>query len=453
MQQPTILPPSGGDRRADPSPTAAKRRKAGDEKIRIAVIADDLTGANDTGVQFAKQGLETVVLMGLEPQPDVLDADVVVVDTQSRAMSPRQAYEQAAKAASLFRTGPERTFYKKVDSTLRGNQGAEIDAILDATGLEIAVVAPSFPKNGRTCVGGHVLLQGVPLEATEIAQDPKCPVRQSHLPTLLAGQSSRGIGHVGAQSLLGGPDAVRSAMQDHIAAGRTVLVCDAWLDEHFAILLQAGLGLGKPVLWVGSAGLAGQLPQALAPRSAVGGPAPVLVVAGTASAKTRDQTAVLLQRPGMLHLVVNPLELLAPETRDREIGRCVAEAERARGRDVVVALQWREGLVAETVAKGLSLGLGSLRVSEDVSQGLGLLCRALVERLDFRGLVLTGGDTARSCCAMLGATGIRMLSEVAPGIPLGALRGGDRHGLYVVTKAGAFGDEDALVRAVEALKG
>jgi uncharacterized protein YgbK (DUF1537 family) len=55
---------------------------------KIAVIADDLTGANDTGVQFAKQGLSTVVLMGTGHSVGAIEADVVVVDTNSWAVSP-----------------------------------------------------------------------------------------------------------------------------------------------------------------------------------------------------------------------------------------------------------------------------------------------------------------------------------------------------------------------------
>jgi uncharacterized protein YgbK (DUF1537 family) len=67
------------------------------------------------------------------------------------------------------------------------------------------------------------------------------------------------------------------------------------------------------------------------------------------------------------------------------------------------------------------------------------------------GLVMTGGDTARAVCRHLGATGVELISEVEPGVPLGRLVG--RTQLLAVTKAGAFGSEQALLRAVDQLKG
>lgn len=69
------------------------------------------------------------------------------------------------------------------------------------------------------------------------------------------------------------------------------------------------------------------------------------------------------------------------------------------------------------------------------------------------GLFLTGGETAVYCCQALGATGIEVISEVTPGIPIGRLVGGPFQGLPIVTKAGAFGDISAITDGVNALKG
>jgi len=432
---------------------------------KIAVIADDLTGANDTGVQFAKQGMDTVVLLGLAASAGALDAQAVVADTQSRALPP-------AQAAALLLSGPPRIFYKKVDSTLRGNLGAEILAIMDACGIGLAVVAPSFPKLGRTCVGGVALLQGVPLAATEIARDPKCPVKQSHLPTLLAGQigqagqagqagrtgrTGRGVGHAGIDDILAGEEALAARMREHLDAGRGLVVCDVWQEEHFPLIIAAGLRLGVPVLWVGSAGLAEHLPRALGLLSDVPARAPVLpvlVVAGSVSAVTRAQVAHLKLRPLVTCVEVDTPALLAPATLVPEVERCVGLAAQAagRGRDVVVVSGGSDELVAKTTALAGTLGLSPARAAEEVALGLGRICRELALRRVFCGLTLTGGDTAVSCCAALGATALTVFSEVAPGIPLGELRGGDAHGLKVVTKAGAFGAEDALALAVDALQ-
>ena len=107
---------------------------------KIVVLADDLTGANDTGVQFAKQGLASLVLISLPDPPLELDEDVLIVDTQSRALPPAEAYERVARAVALFKDrGPFQALYKKIDSTLRGNLGSEIDALMDVCGLPTCV--------------------------------------------------------------------------------------------------------------------------------------------------------------------------------------------------------------------------------------------------------------------------------------------------------------------------
>lgn len=120
------------------------------EKPLYAVIADDLTGAGDTGVQFARAGLRTRALIGAWSVHAVQGADVVVINTESRALEPEEAYERIARTAAELRAAGAIPIYKKIDSTMRGRVGAELDALLDMFGLDMAIVSPAFPDNGRT---------------------------------------------------------------------------------------------------------------------------------------------------------------------------------------------------------------------------------------------------------------------------------------------------------------
>jgi uncharacterized protein YgbK (DUF1537 family) len=427
----------------------------GRSRNKIVVIADDLTGANDTGVQFAKQGLKTIVLMFVPAAPSELDEDVLVVDTRSRALPPTEAYQRVTETALLFKNRDQfQTLYKKIDSTLRGNIGAEIDAIMDACGLELAIVAPAFPGTGRMTVGGCHFLGSAPLEATEIARDPLCPVTESHIPTLLAAQTKREVGHVGIKSLLAGTEGILEAMRQLTAAGRKVLVCDAWQEEHLKMIALAAVRLARPVLWVGSAGLAEYVPMALGPGAASADKKPVVVIAGSLSNVTRGQVAMLRQRTDLAYIEASPWAFLKPATAQAETNRCyhaALDAIRA-GKDVVIVSGDSDEMVARTNAEGLSLGLSNRQISEAVAAALGGLCRQIALNAPLGGLVLTGGDIAVSCCSLLSASGISVIREVAPGIPAGILKGGQCSGLKVVTKAGAFGAEDALCRAVDSLR-
>jgi uncharacterized protein YgbK (DUF1537 family) len=428
------------------------RHKSGN---KIVIIADDLTGANDTGVQFAKQGLKTIVLMYVPAAPSELDEDVLVVDTQSRALSPTEAYQKVTETAFLFKNRDQfQTLYKKIDSTLRGNLGTEIDAIMDACGLELAIVAPAFPANGRMTVGGCHFLGNAPLEATEISRDPLCPVTESHIPTLMAKQTKREVGHIGIKSVMAGTEGILDAMRRLSAAGRKVLVCDAWQEEHLKMIALAAIGLARPVLWVGSAGLAEYVPMALGLGAASADKKPVVVIAGSVSNVTRGQVAMLRQRTDLAYIEASPWAFLKPATAQAETDRCyhaALDAIRA-GKDVVIVSGDTDEMVARTKAEGLSLGLSSRQTSEAVAAALGGLCRRITLNAPLGGLVLTGGDIAVSCCSLLSASGISVLREVAPGIPVGVLKGGQCSGLKVVTKAGAFGAEDALCRAVDSLR-
>jgi len=424
-------------------------------RSKIVVLADDLTGANDTGVQFAKQGLRSLVLISLPDSPAELDEDVLIVDTQSRALPPAEAYERVAQAVGLFRErGPFQALYKKIDSTLRGNLGAEIDALMDVCGFELAVAAPAFPKNGRITVGGRHFLGGSPLEATEIARDPVSPVSESHIPTLIAKQTRRAVGHVGIKDVLAGSDGILDAMRRLCAEGREVLVCDAWQDDHLAMIAMAAVRLQKPVLWVGSAGLAECLPLALGLGAATAERRPVVVSAGSVSGVTRGQAALLRQRPDAAYIETDPCAFLRPDTAQAETGRCFQAAVNAvhGGKDVVIVSGHSDEVVARTIEEGRLAGLSPRQSSEAVAEALGELCRRITLNAKLGGLVLTGGDIAVSCCRRLAASGISVLQEVAPGIPVGVLKGGQCPGLAVVTKAGAFGAQDALCKAVDFLK-
>lgn len=144
--------------------------------MRIAVIADDLTGALDTGVQFSNWGFTVQVTD--DPLSSV--ADVVVVNTDSRGMAQGRAYELVFSVAQKV-SGFD-IVYKKTDSTLRGNVGAEIQAVLDATGEETAFLTPCYPPTARCVRAGHLLVDGVPIDRTEYSEDGST---RSYIPDII----------------------------------------------------------------------------------------------------------------------------------------------------------------------------------------------------------------------------------------------------------------------------
>ncbi|MGI9863007.1 four-carbon acid sugar kinase family protein [Moorella naiadis] len=142
------------------------------------VIADDLTGANDTAVAFAQGHARCLTVFGREELSALPTAEVVALDTETRNLPTTVATRQVTEIVKPFLPVPPSVLlFKKIDSTLRGNVGAEVDVILARSGLPLAVVAPAFPDNSRVVIGGCVLVNGRPLERTHIGQDVFAPVR------------------------------------------------------------------------------------------------------------------------------------------------------------------------------------------------------------------------------------------------------------------------------------
>lgn len=375
----------------------------------IAVIADDLTGASDAGVQFARRGLETLVVLDRLESVQTDLAHAIAVDTDTRGAPPDAAYARVREIAEQLHQLRPALVYKKIDSTLRGNVAVEIDAVMDAFGFELGIVAPAYPAQGRTTRHGVHYLRGVPVHQAEPGRDPVAPVRDADLMRVLGTLSGRKVRLVGLETIRRGQHAIQRRVVDE--DGGSLLVCDAELDTDLRNLVRS-LADRQDVLWVGSAGLAEHLlASPSVPRDvSVEAGGPILVVAGSLSEVTRRQVSALAH-----HICVYGVDQLAELHAALAIGHDAVLV----GRSDPVA-----GLVAECVRAG--------RVG---------------------GLILTGGETARAVCRELGVAAIRLLAEVETGVPLGLLISNRPDPLPVVTKAGAFGSDTTLLHALQTLKG
>ena len=387
------------------------------------MIADDLTGAADTGVQFARAGYRTAVVFRGEPVPPE-DLDAAVFDTDSRTLRPGLAARYVSEAGRSARAA--RLVYKKFDSTLRGSVAEELSAALESTRRRSAVVAPAFPAAGRTTAGGTQLVHGTPVHETELKNDPRTPVREGHLPTLLGGWSSS-VGTLSAGDLED-PENVRRALQ-----ANEWTVADAEREADLEALVRAVPDPGR-VLWAGSAGLALALgavhpgPRPAEARVALPKARSVLVVVGSLNGVSRGQLGRLVEEHGEVAIPVGP-------------------GSAGTVREVVAAA--REALSGGVCAVVHSSGRASSGARGQVMRSLAGAAAALAEEGLFDGLVLTGGSTAVAVSRRLGASGIRLAGEVEAGVPAGTLIGPKPY--TVVTKAGGFGGPKTLVEAVQSL--
>lgn len=395
----------------------------------IAIVADDLTGSGDTAVQFVRAGWSTHLSIGGADEalsgPATAGVEVLAVTTNSRALPAADAARVIQQNVQQLRAAGVSRLYKKVDSTLRGAFKAEIDAAREAWGPDtVAVICPAFPATGRTVEHGILYVNGKPVTETSAATDPVTPVTESHIPTLL------GCAHVAAQA----GDTPETLAQRIRQAGHTVVV-DAASDADLERLARAIGLLGERALPVGAGGLAVPLARVWAGADQT---APVVVVVTSQHSAARAQAAALQASgadtwtPSLAQLADDAAWQAWSQPLLQSHAQSPAEA----------------GTVLLLAPEGQLDGLDS----EKVADRLGSLAAQLITTSRAAGVVATGGDGARSVLVALAARGIALVDEVMGGVPLGTLTGGTAAGLPVVTKAGGFGAEDVLVRAVRAIR-
>ena len=162
---------------------------------RLTVIADDLTGALDTGVQFANRcvSVRVAAVHGTAAvHEELFQADVAVIDAEVRHRSRQQAYKICLELVQqALRCGTD-SVYIKTDSGLRGNIGAMFQAALDASGAAAAYYAPALPRMNRLTRGGIQYIDGVPINESVFGKDPFEPVRSPYIKDLFKKLSGRG---------------------------------------------------------------------------------------------------------------------------------------------------------------------------------------------------------------------------------------------------------------------
>lgn len=403
----------------------------------IGVVADDLTGQNATGILLRRRGFRAASLTGMAwPSDGLLEYDCVLVNTDSRALPAREAKTRVTQAAAMIQAHQGRPLAKRIDSTMRGNLGAELEAILNAIGPEsVAVVTGAFPASGRTTRGGNLYVGGVLLAETAVRHDPRCPITESHTPTLLAAQTQLPVGYLALEVVRAGAEAVALALRSQAKDGIRMICADAETDEDIEAI---GTGMARSGLYAVAAD-PGPLTAAYVAARVAHRSRRVMVVAGSVTPNTVEQLA-LLEGELDAHLVTVDAGALAQ-------GGQVAECEITRVVDLLAVIP-REITVLGVRTSPL-MNLPDQQAAELIAVGFAeITARSLQTVPEIAGIYTSGGDITLAVCRRLGSGAIHLVEEVLPLAVAGRLLGGLHPGLHVVTKGGLVGGPDAAVRCV-----
>ncbi len=416
------------------------------------LLADDFTGGNDAGIQFAKCGIDSRLVLTAECKeslPPNADKDcLLAVNANTRTLpAPDGAACINSFIAHMHASGihPSLVFHK-IDSVLRGNPGTEMDAIMDGFGFSTAFLTPAFPKQGRSVVDGILLVNGVPVGETAFAQDPMTPITESSIVARMESQSRRKAGVVPVAALESGRTAIAARLEQLRQDKIECIVFDATTRQHLSAIAETGLAMPARPLFVGSAGLAEAVARCLPPPAGADKSAPldpveqVFFICGSAHQNTHDQTAALAKMG--VPVIRMPGDFLDnPAAAEQMVEAAVAALKQSIA--VLAAPLHRIGTAGDK-EKGLA-----------INAVLSDLALQSIRRLDKDprsiALVMTGGETAYSVFKHLGSE-LALHKELLPGIAHCTVAGGKWDGMQVVTKAGGFGTPDTFVALVRMLR-
>ncbi len=421
------------------------------EHKKLVVIADDFTGSNDTGVQFSKKGLQTVVVSNLEFLNEALDnCDVLVVDTESRFDDKAKAYNKTYHVGSFVKKNKVDYIYKKLDSTFRGNIGGEIAGTIDATGIDLAIVAPAFPTAGRKTVEGNVYVHDVLLDKTEISKDPKTPVNESFIPKIISQQSNKNTAVINREIVLKGKEILKKEIMELKEKGIEIVVVDTINNDDLKTIAETIALINQQVLMVGSAGLAEFLSDALKLKNLEKS---IAVIVGSVSETTRRQANYAVEKSNLKEITINIEKIFGSEReneKDRILKNLINFTE--QNEDVMLRSTKTANDVKRAFDIGEKYGLTGFEVSDNIALFIGELTKELLNNAQLNGLMLTGGDIAIKTADMLGVSGTVIENEILPGIPYGYFIHDTFGNIPIVTKAGGFGEEDAIVKVINYLR-
>lgn len=403
----------------------------------LLIIADDFTGALDTGVQFAARGIKTRVVVGADAALTHQNADVLVVDTETRHLPAAQAYAAVEGLVQRAKYAGFAYLYKKTDSALRGNVGAELTALLSASGSRQLAFLPAFPQMNRVTKNGVQYIDGVPVTESPFGVDPFEPVRHAAVTDLLAEQTDLPAASFPAL-----------AADGSVPAEDGILVFDAATVDELRSTGRALLNNGGLRVLAGCAGFGAVLPELLGLGGAdVTCPAldpRLLVICGSVNAITLAQLDKA-EQAGFTRLRLTPHQKLMPDYWRSADGRMtldhIEETLAAHPYNIIETNDEGGNEPTATAANALGLTREEMRVR--IASGIGQLVGALFASPAVGTLLLTGGDTLLQCMNSVGVHELEPICEMEHGVVLARFGcGGTTR--YVITKSGGFGQADLL---------
>lgn len=413
--------------------------------IKLLIVADDFTGALDTGVQFSKNDVKTMVTTNFSINFAEIESDieVLVVNTETRHSDMKTAYERVFRVVSNAIAYGVQYFYKKTDSILRGNIGAELTALLQACNIEQLCFIPAFPQINRTTENGCQLIDGLPLDQTDQANDPFEPVLTCNISSIIAQQSNinvRIVDRFGYNGAFGGEPKVPEIVLFDAASEDDLLQIGRILQSVNRLNVIAGCaGFAEALLTF----MSFENKQiSLKKQRKI-----TLIISGSLNNVSIEQLNYA-QSHGIAGYTLSCGQKLNKEYMSSKSGeqlvREISDRLSMDGRFIInVVTERLEIDEAKKYALQHGISIESLHIQ--IAKNVGVMVKKVLENIKVDALVVFGGDTLLGIMETLGCDGITPSEEILPGVVISDVVS-NRYSFQVVSKAGSFGEKDVVFK-------
>ena len=420
---------------------------------KYIVIADDLTGSNATCSLFKKIGLRAASILKL--QGDInYDVDVISYSTASRGLDKEEAYKKVSEAIKILKNKDVLVYNKRIDSTLRGNIGTEINAMLD--NLEddrIAVVIPSYPDSGRIVVNKTMLVNGVLLENSDAGKDPKTPIKTSCVESLVQKDIKYSSTYFTLSDIEQPIEEIVKKIQEAIKKSR-VLIFDAVNNEDIIKISKAIIHSDINIITVDPGPFTLYYSKELQKKNHL--EKKILMVIGSVTATTKKQIEYILQEEDIFLVKMKVEDFFEKETCLKEIERVISFIKKGIvSYDLFLVTTSPIGDEKKADLQKLAKNLNTTveEISKIIANTLTeTVVKILKETEKFEGVYSSGGDITIALLEKLKAIGVEIREEVIPLAAYGRIIGGDFSNLKLVSKGGMVGDETVIKLCLHKMK-
>ena len=420
---------------------------------KYIVIADDLTGSNATCSLFKKIGLRAASILKLQGDRNY-DVDVISYSTASRGLDKEEAYNKVSEAIKILKSKDVLVYNKRIDSTLRGNIGTEINAMLD--NLEddrIAVVVPAYPDSGRIVVNKTMLVNGVLLENSDAGKDPKTPIKTSCVESLIQKDIKYSSTYFTLSDIEQPIEEIVKKIQEAIKKSR-VLIFDAVNNEDIIKISKAIIHSDINIITVDPGPFTLYYSKELQKKNHL--EKKILMVIGSVTATTKKQIEYILQEENIFLVKMKVEDFFEKETCLKEIERVISFIKKGIvSYDLFLVTTSPIGDEKKADLQKLAENLNTTveEISKIIANTLTeTVVKILKETEKFEGVYSSGGDITIALLEKLKAIGVEIREEVIPLAAYGRLIGGDFPNLKLVSKGGMVGDEKTIKLCLHKIK-